>query len=179
MFSAGVILFILIRGIFPFKEARKEEFFYNLLANEKYNEYWEKVQGNYLSVECRDLIQKLFSYDPEKRPSLEEIRNHPWMTAAKQPSDSEAKQTVFQMIQQAQEEQAQAQQKTRAQAKKQKYNRGAEEDLAVVSEKPFVSVYKFNYMTDFTTDSDPSAVMEKLEQYKGDANSDLILESDE
>jgi MAP/microtubule affinity-regulating kinase len=43
LFSAGVILFILIRGIFPFKEARKEEFFYNLLATEKYNEYWEKV----------------------------------------------------------------------------------------------------------------------------------------
>jgi serine/threonine protein kinase len=31
LFSAGVILFILIRGIFPFKEARKEEFFFNLL----------------------------------------------------------------------------------------------------------------------------------------------------
>lgn len=31
LFSAGVILFILIRGIFPFKEARKEEFFYNML----------------------------------------------------------------------------------------------------------------------------------------------------
>lgn len=43
LFSAGVILFILIRGIFPFKEARKEEFFYNLLINERYTEYWEKV----------------------------------------------------------------------------------------------------------------------------------------
>ena len=31
LFSAGVILFILIRGIFPFKEARQEEYFYNLL----------------------------------------------------------------------------------------------------------------------------------------------------
>lgn len=36
LFSAGVILFILIRGIFPFKEARKEEFFYNMLVQEKY-----------------------------------------------------------------------------------------------------------------------------------------------
>jgi serine/threonine protein kinase len=45
IFSAGVILFILIRGIFPFKEARKEEFFYNLLIQEKYSEYWDKVQG--------------------------------------------------------------------------------------------------------------------------------------
>ena len=56
IFSAGVILFILIKGIFPFKEARKEEFFYNLLATEKYNEYWEKVQGKNLSADCKDLI---------------------------------------------------------------------------------------------------------------------------
>jgi serine/threonine protein kinase len=90
-----VILFILIRGIFPFKEARKEEFFYNLLATEKYNEYWEKVQGNYLSVECRDLIQKLFSYDPEKRPTIEELKNHPWMTSSKQLSEDEARSSVF------------------------------------------------------------------------------------
>lgn len=95
LFSAGVILFILIRGIFPFKEARKEEFFYNLLATEKYNEYWEKVQGNYLSVECRDLIQKLFSYDPEKRPTIEELKNHPWMTSSKQLSEDDARSSVF------------------------------------------------------------------------------------
>ena len=31
MFSFGVILFIIVHGIFPFKEARLEEYFYNLL----------------------------------------------------------------------------------------------------------------------------------------------------
>ena len=31
LFSLGVILFIIVQGIFPFKEARKEEFFYQLL----------------------------------------------------------------------------------------------------------------------------------------------------
>ena len=31
MFSLGVIIFIIVHGIFPFKEARKEEYFYNLL----------------------------------------------------------------------------------------------------------------------------------------------------
>lgn len=31
VFSIGVILFIIVQGIFPFKEARKEEYFYNLL----------------------------------------------------------------------------------------------------------------------------------------------------
>lgn len=31
LFSFGVILFIIVHGIFPFKEARMEEYFYNLL----------------------------------------------------------------------------------------------------------------------------------------------------
>jgi serine/threonine protein kinase len=35
IFSVGVILFILVQGIFPFKEARKEEYFYNLLMQGK------------------------------------------------------------------------------------------------------------------------------------------------
>jgi serine/threonine protein kinase len=33
LFSVAVILFIIVQGIFPFKEARKEEFFYNLLMS--------------------------------------------------------------------------------------------------------------------------------------------------
>lgn len=32
IFSFGVILFVVTHGIFPFKEARKEEFFFNLLV---------------------------------------------------------------------------------------------------------------------------------------------------
>ena len=32
LFSFGVILFIIVNGIFPFKEARTEEFFYNLIV---------------------------------------------------------------------------------------------------------------------------------------------------
>jgi len=31
MFSVAVILFIIIQGIFPFKEAKKDEYFYNLI----------------------------------------------------------------------------------------------------------------------------------------------------
>ena len=33
IFSAGVVLFIAVRGIFPFKEARKDEYFYNLIVS--------------------------------------------------------------------------------------------------------------------------------------------------
>jgi serine/threonine protein kinase len=82
VFSIGVILFIIVQGIFPFKEARKEEYFYNLLLSGKIDTYFQKVNGNNLSAEFKDLILKFFAYDGANRPTIEQIRNHPWMTNA-------------------------------------------------------------------------------------------------
>ena len=56
MFSCGVILFIIVQGIFPFKEAKKDEYFYNLIINGKLDTYWAKVGGQTLSEEFKDLI---------------------------------------------------------------------------------------------------------------------------
>jgi len=79
VFSIGVILFIIVQGIFPFKEARKEEYFYNLLLSGKIDTYFQKVNGNNLSPEFKDLILKFFAYDGANRPTIEQIRSHPWM----------------------------------------------------------------------------------------------------
>jgi len=45
LFSFGVILFIIVQGIFPFKEARPEEYFYNLLLTGQNDIYFNKVGG--------------------------------------------------------------------------------------------------------------------------------------
>ena len=79
MFSAGVILFIIVQGIFPFKEAKKDEYFYNLLLTGKFEQYWKKTGGQNLSNDFKDLILKMFSYDGKKRPTIDEVKNHPWM----------------------------------------------------------------------------------------------------
>jgi serine/threonine protein kinase len=79
MFSIGVILFIIVQGIFPFKEARKEEYFYNLILQGKTDTYFEKVNGSGLSEDFKDLILRLFSYDGDNRLNTEELRAHPWM----------------------------------------------------------------------------------------------------
>jgi len=81
MFSIGVILFIIVQGIFPFKEARKEEFFYNLLLTGKLETYFQKVNGKNLSDDFKDLILKFFSHNGEDRPTIEQVRAHPWMQA--------------------------------------------------------------------------------------------------
>ena len=49
LFSFGVILFVVTHGIFPFKEARPQEYFYNLLLTGQHALYWNKVNGNSLS----------------------------------------------------------------------------------------------------------------------------------
>lgn len=81
MFSIGVILFIIVQGIFPFKEARKEEYFYNLLLEGKFDLYFQKVNGTGLSADFKDLILKFFSYNGNERPTLEQLKAHPWMNS--------------------------------------------------------------------------------------------------
>lgn len=47
--------------------------------NGDYETYWKKTGGQNLSNEFKDLVLKMFSYDGTKRPTLQEIADHPWM----------------------------------------------------------------------------------------------------
>jgi serine/threonine protein kinase len=51
-----------------------------LIINGKLDTYWSKVGGQTLTEDFKDLILKMFSYDPSKRPTVDELRTHPWMT---------------------------------------------------------------------------------------------------
>lgn len=79
MFSVGVILFVIVQGIFPFGEAKPDDYYYRHIACGKNENYWKHVGDKALSDEFKDLFQQIISYNPNKRPSIEEVRNHPWM----------------------------------------------------------------------------------------------------
>lgn len=120
LFSFGVILFILVHGIFPFREARKEEYFYNLIQTGQKELYFQKVNGVDLSPEFKDLILSLFSYNPEQRPTIDQIRQHPWLnrpgfnfeaTRSKLLHEIRSKQLNLQAVQKASQEKANAQHK--------------------------------------------------------------------
>lgn len=82
VFSLGVILFVLVVGIFPFMEGRSSDFFYNLLLTGQLDLYWQRVNGTHLSAEFKDLAQRMFSYDPNMRPTIDDIKQHAWMNVA-------------------------------------------------------------------------------------------------
>lgn len=79
MFSTGVILFIIVKGIFPFEQAKRSDKIYQLKINQKLDSYWNKVRGKDLSDEFKDLILKMVSYDAGKRPTISELKEHPWI----------------------------------------------------------------------------------------------------
>ena len=77
--SSYLALVSAFQGIFPFKEAKKDEFFYNLIIKGDLATYWKKTGGENLSPEFKDLIIKMFAYDGKTRPTIDELRAHPWM----------------------------------------------------------------------------------------------------
>ena len=86
IFSLGVILFCLVFKSFPFSSATKSNSLYKLIFRKKYNEYWEEI-GNkngikkvvQVSEECKRLIFKMLAYNPNERPSIDEIYRDDWM----------------------------------------------------------------------------------------------------
>ena len=81
IFSLGVVLFTIVKGIYPFLNATKGDHMFNMLMEKKYDKYWEKVKGEHDSDDFKSLVVQMLSYQPEDRPTIDEIRNHPWLKA--------------------------------------------------------------------------------------------------
>lgn len=83
IFSCGVILFVLVTGKLPFGKAHRTDPMYKIIANCEYENYWKvmltKIPSNIpISEEFKSLLNLILAYDPMQRPSISEIKNHPW-----------------------------------------------------------------------------------------------------
>lgn len=83
VFCLGVILFILITGGMPYgdKHATNKDKFYSLIIQNNYEAFW-KLYGDTLksvSDEFKTLYVYFIAFDPESRPTLAEIKAHPWV----------------------------------------------------------------------------------------------------
>ncbi|CAI2366735.1 unnamed protein product [Moneuplotes crassus] len=84
LFAAGVILFIMVAGTPPFKESKSTDPHYKTFPGNRKDLFWrfhtKRREGGleFFSDDFRDLISSLLSVDPHVRPSMAEIRAHPW-----------------------------------------------------------------------------------------------------
>jgi len=90
MWSLGVCLFAMLSGFFPLDEASNNDWRYPKLCDaqaskrstmtEVYSWYKRRC---HLSPEVVHLLNGLLTIDPSKRPTMDELRAHPWVSAQK------------------------------------------------------------------------------------------------
>lgn len=70
----------MIRGRFAFGEAKKNDYWYNLISKGDKETYFRYIDSeNTLTNEFKELVFWMLTEDGSKRPSIEQIRKHPWM----------------------------------------------------------------------------------------------------
>lgn len=79
VFSAGVVLFILLTGYPPFEQAVKTDKWYQpLCQSNNQSLFWEQHKGCGVSPLCQKLISKMLAYKPKDRCDVEEIMKDDW-----------------------------------------------------------------------------------------------------
>lgn len=86
VFNLAIILFMMATQTNSFNCAMPDDPFYKCIAANRADLFWaqhSKINGksvnDFLSQDLRKLLQAMFQLDPIHRPSLTEMRNHPWM----------------------------------------------------------------------------------------------------
>lgn len=81
IWSAGVVLYAMLYGNFPFRAENVDEL-ETLIIKGKY-----EIQDD-VSEQANRLIAQILSQDPRKRPSIQEILADPWMRSVNEESKS-------------------------------------------------------------------------------------------
>jgi len=74
VFSAGVVLYIMLSGKFPFWGKSEDEYWERLKRGVRFPpKQWERV-----SAEAKDLLLSMLALEPERRPLASQVTQHPW-----------------------------------------------------------------------------------------------------
>ena len=84
IFSIGVILFSLMTKKYGFFKADDKDLLYEKIKNKQYEEYWDLLENSHdiknLSPQFKNLFLKMVSYNPEERPTIEEIKRDEFLS---------------------------------------------------------------------------------------------------
>ena len=70
IFAVGVVIYILVKGQFPFVEATQEDFYFKMLSEGDYEKYWQTVKASHLSEEFKDLILRILTKEGDERLTI-------------------------------------------------------------------------------------------------------------
>jgi len=80
IFSAGVVLFILLTGYPPFEQAHASDRWFKSLIKCDYDKFWKSHRGCSIAndAKVKDLLQRMLAFDPKQRIAIADIKDHPW-----------------------------------------------------------------------------------------------------
>lgn len=83
VFSLGVILYNICFQARPFAYAALTDSHYNQFVNRN-EEFWSEKSASKgpIDVQLIDLLNSLMTFNPSKRPNVDDIRAHPWISSA-------------------------------------------------------------------------------------------------
>ena len=82
LFACGIILFIMITQHPPFTKAEPSDPFYRLLCANRADLFWKAHSKNkpegFFNEDFKNLITAMLQFDPSNRPSMADVKAHPW-----------------------------------------------------------------------------------------------------
>lgn len=75
IWAAGVLLYKLLTGIFPFKGASDKELYKQIMRG-------QYIVPEYVSIAAKQLISKMLTIDPQKRPRACDLLKDPWFRSS-------------------------------------------------------------------------------------------------
>ena len=83
LFAFGVILFTMMAGNPPFKNATLDDPHYRLICSNRVNDFWDVHShgrsAGFFSEEFKDLITAMLAPSPYQRLALADVACHPWL----------------------------------------------------------------------------------------------------
>jgi serine/threonine protein kinase len=83
LFATGVLLFIMVAQHPPFRKAVAADGYYKMFCQQN-EAYWAKMAAGKppgtFSPHLKDLLNRLLAFNPALRPTIAEVKAHPWMT---------------------------------------------------------------------------------------------------
>lgn len=87
IYALGVIVFQMLFGDYPFKHKNDEELERILVSmmktratKEDFTVHFPSYVEEDLSKCCKDFVSKLLTFDPDERPTVFQLQQHPWIT---------------------------------------------------------------------------------------------------
>ena len=136
VFSAGIILFMMLTARPPFRCAKKDDAYYKLIIGKRPDLFWQAQaqaddnEEDIYSDEFKSLFEGMCAFNPSERFTIEQALAHPWFSGATlSPSEATAefkrrKGLLNEVAQEAQEEKRSNRASREKKSKEKKVSRG-------------------------------------------------------